>query len=123
MLRGKKQEDEVRFELLTWGAALLAAAAIRVVFPKDSLLEPLVLFIPGLILLGAAIFQDMQPDWKAGWPTYTLAILIVATGLTGVINNLRTEPVNINWFIIVVVELGAVLVAKALYDPNPRSRR
>jgi len=116
MLRGNKTDTEVRFELLTWGAALLAFAAMWVVFRQN--LPGLMAFIPGLILLGAAIFQDMQTDWHAGWLSYGLAIVMVATGLASIINTLFGEAVRINWFIVVLVELGAVLVAKALYDPS-----
>lgn len=118
MLRGSKTEGELRFELFTWGLILLTGAIIYVtVFPT---LPGLILFIPGLILLGAAIFQDMQPDWHVGWLTYLLAIIIVATGLAWVVNSLLGAAVNIPWLIIAVVELGAILIAKALYDPTPR---
>lgn len=118
MLRGQKPESELRFELFTWGLVLITAAILYItLFP---VLPSLMLFIPGLILLGSAIFQDMQPDWHAGWFTYVLAIMVVATGLAGIINTLLGEVIRLPWLVIAVVELGAVLVAKALYDPNPR---
>lgn len=118
MLSGRKSEAEVRFELFTWGAILVAAAIMYVLFAK--ILPGLMLFIPGLILLGSAIFQDMQPDWHAGWLTYVMSILMVATGLAGIVNTLMGEAVSLNWIVIAVVELGAVLIAKAVYDPTPR---
>ena len=116
MLKGNKTEGETRFELLIMGLVLVAAAALYVLFHKT--LPSLILFIPGLILLGGAIFQDMQPDWKAGWITYLLAILIVATGLAGIVNSLLNTGVKLPWLIVAIVELGAVLIAKALYDPS-----
>jgi len=118
MLRGHKSEAELRFELLTWGIVLLAAAAIYILFRET--LPSLMLFIPGLILLGSAIYQDMQPDWHAGWPIYALSIVVVATGLAGIIERLLGGSVELPWLIIAIVELGAVLVVKALYDPTPR---
>lgn len=123
MLYGRKPEEEVRFELLTWGAVLIVAAIMYVLF--RTTLPSLMLFIPGLILLGSAIFQDLQPDWRAGWPTYLLAILAVGIGLAGVINSLLGEAVKLPpalWLIITATELGAVLIAKALYDPSLHAR-
>ena len=116
MLRGNKSENETRFELLVIGLVLVTAAALYVVFRKT--LPSMILFIPGLILLGGAIFQDMQPDWKAGWMTYLLAIIVVATGLTGIVNSLLKTRMSLPWLVIAIVELGAVLIAKALYDPS-----
>jgi len=116
MLKGNKSDSETRFELLIIGLVLVTAAALYVVFRRT--LPSLILFIPGLILLGGTIFQDMQPDWKAGWLTYLLAIVIVATGLAGLVNSLLKTGVNLPWLIIAIVELGAVLIAKALYDPS-----
>ncbi len=123
MLYGHKPEEEVRFELLTWGVVLVVAAVMYVLF--RTTLPSLMLFIPGLILLGSAIFQDLQPDWRAGWPTYLLAILAVGVGLAGVVNSLLGEVVKLPpalWLIITATELGAVLIAKALYDPSLGAR-
>lgn len=120
MLRGNKTEFELRLELLTWGAVLLAATAMWVLF--NDVMPSLVVFVPGLILLGSAIFQDMQPDMKAGWLSYALAIVLVAVGLAGIINTLFGNIVTLPWLVIAVVMLGAVLVAKALYDPNLGNR-
>lgn len=118
MLRGTKPEGELRFELFTWGLILITAAIIYLtVYPT---LPGLILFIPGLILLGATLFQDMQPDWHVGWLTYVLAILVVATGLAWVTNTLLGSNGAVPWLIIAVLELGAVLIVKAVYDPNPR---
>lgn len=118
MLRGRKTDAELRFELLTWGAVLILGAVLYVVF-RDTL-PSLMLFIPGLILLGSALFQDIQMGWKAGWLIYVLAILAVATGLAGIINTLLRPGNELPWLVVAIVELGAILVAKALYDPNPR---
>ncbi len=123
MLYGHKPEEEVRFELLTWGVVLVVAAVMYVIF--RTTLPSLMLFIPGLILLGSAIFQDLQPDWRAGWPTYLLAILAVGVGLAGVVNSLLGEVVKLPpalWLIVTATELGAVLIAKALYDPSLGAR-
>jgi hypothetical protein len=119
MLRGNKSTGELRFEYLITGTVLVVAAVLYVILPDDF--RSLMLFIPGLILLGSAIYQDLQPDWTAGWLTYALAILLVATGLAGIVNTLVGGAVPLNWFVIAVVELGAILIAKALYDPTPRS--
>jgi hypothetical protein len=118
MLRGNKSSGEIRFELLTWGAVLLTGSVMYLLF-KDTPLESMILFIPGLILLGSTLYQDIQLGWKAGWLNYALAILAVASGLGGIINGV-TIGADIPWLIIAVAELGAILIAKALYDPNPR---
>lgn len=118
MLRGTKSTGEVRFELVIVGAVLIAAALLYLAFFQT--LPGLMFFFPGLILLGGAIYQDLQPDWKAGWLTYVLAILLVATGLGSIINTVLGSVVKVNWLIIAVVELGIILIFKALYDPNPR---
>ncbi len=123
MLYGRKPEEEVRFELLTWGMTLVAAAVMYVLF--RTTLPSLMLFIPGLILLGSAIFQDLQPDWHAGWPTYLLAIFAVGIGLAGIVNSLLGEVVKLPpalWLVITATELGAILIAKALYDPSLGAR-
>ena len=120
MLRGSKPEEEVRFELLTWGLILITAAVMYVLFRKS--IPALMLFFPGLILLGSAIVQDMQAEWKAGWPTYLLAIFAVGFGLAGVVNTFMGDVVKLPpalWLVITIVELGAILVAKAIYDPSP----
>jgi hypothetical protein len=119
MLQGHKSTGELRFEFLLLGIVLVVAAVLYVILPDD--LRSLMLFIPGLILLGSAIYQDMQPDWKAGWLMYVLAILMVATGLAGLVNTLMGGTVRLNWLVVAIVELGAILIAKALYDPTPRS--
>ena len=116
MLRGNKSENETRFEMLIIGLVLLSAAVLYVTFRQT--LPSMILFVPGLILLGGAIFQDLQPDWRAGWLTYLLAIIVVATGLAGILHSLLRTGINLPWLIIAVVELGAVLIAKALYDPS-----
>ncbi len=120
MLRGRKSDAELRFELLTWGAVLITGAILYIIF-RDGL-PSMMLFIPGLILLGSALFQDIQMGWRSGWLNYVLAVLAVATGLAGIINSLfsfvQIGPVL--WIVIAVAELGAILIAKALYDPNPR---
>lgn len=119
MLRGNKTDAELRFEFITWGAVLIAMAILYIAFYKT--LPSLMLFIPGLILLGSALFQDIQMGWKAGWLNYVLAVLAVATGLAGIVNTLMGNLVpNVPWWIIAIAELGAILVAKALYDPSPR---
>lgn len=124
MFRGRKSEIEVRYELFTWGAMLLVAALMYVIFKNSEALGlGTMLFFPGLILLGSSIYQDMQPDWKAGWLSYALAIILVATGLAGIVNrifSLTGQASTLSWIVIAAVELGAVLIAKALYDPNPR---
>ncbi len=116
MLRGTKTEAEIRFELFTGGAILVCAAIMYVAFADT--LPGLMLFFPGLIMLGSALFQDMQTDWKSGWLSYAVAILLVATGLAGIIKGVLA--INLNWGIITIVELGMVLIVKAIYDPNPR---
>jgi hypothetical protein len=117
MLRGNKSTGEVRFELITWGAVLITASILYVLFKNT--LPSLMLFIPGLILLGSTIFQDVQMGWKAGWLNYALSILAVATGLAGVVNTILGEVIQLQWPVIAAIELGAILIAKALYDPNP----
>ncbi len=117
MLRGDKPEAELRFELFTWGLVLITAAIIYLtLFP---ILPSLILFIPGLILLGSAIFQDLQPGWRVSWLTYLLAVIVVATGLAGIVNTLLGEMVKLPWLIVAVVQFGLVLIIKAIYDPTP----
>jgi hypothetical protein len=118
MLRGNKSSGEIRFEMIVIGSVLVVAAMLYVGF---SALPGLMLFFPGLILLGGAIYQDMQPDWKAGWLTYVLAILLVATGLASLVDSLLGNALKLNWVIIAIVELGVILIVKALYDPNPKN--
>lgn len=116
MLRGNKPEVETRFELLTIGLALITGVLCWVVYRES--LPSLIIFVPGLILFGAALFQDLQPDWEAGWLSYTIAILLVAFGLAGIINTLLGEIVPVPWLIVALVLFGIVFVVKALYDPR-----
>ncbi len=117
MLQGNKSAGEIRFELVTLGAMLVVGALLYVALPSN--LHSLVIFFPGLILLGSAIYQDLQPGWKAGWLTYVVAILAVAVGITGLINDLFQGPVKGNlWLIISLAMLGVILIFKALYDPS-----
>jgi hypothetical protein len=120
MLRGKKSSGEIRFELITWGAILITGAIMYVMFRGTSL-ESLILFIPGLVLLGSTLYQDIQLGWKAGWLGYALSVLAVAVGLAGVINGVMGGPA-VPWLIVALVIMGAILIAKALYDPNPTMR-
>src|SRR5215208_4701848 len=120
MLRGKKSTGEIRFELITWGAILISGAIMYVMFRGTSL-ESLILFIPGLVLLGSTLYQDIQLGWKAGWLGYALSVLAVAVGLAGVINGVMGGPA-VPWLIVALVIMGAILIAKALYDPNPTMR-
>ncbi|HLV45394.1 MAG TPA: hypothetical protein VKY39_10570 [Aggregatilineales bacterium] len=124
MLGRKKPNSEVRVELMTWGVILIVVSVIYVLFRHlGSLAVSMMLFFPGLILLGSAIVQDIRVGWGSSWFTYLLAILLIATGLAGLINHLMGDVLRIPWFIIALFELGAVLVAKALYDPDPRVER
>lgn len=118
MLRGTKSSGEVRFELVLTGAILLTAAVVYVV--AFSWLPGLMLFLPGLMLLGGAIYQDMQPGWKAGWLTYLIAVILVATGLAWIVNTVLKGVINLNWIVVAAVELGVLLILKALYDPTPK---
>lgn len=121
MFKKNKSEAETRFELVTWGMILLAAAVCYVVFRHT--LPSLMLFFPGLVLMGSALFQDMQPDWHAGWPTYIVSGLAVALGLAGLVNQLLggfVEFPPLLWLVFVAVELGMLFIIKALYDPTPR---
>ena len=121
MFKGRKSEAEVRFELVTWGVMLIAAAVLYLIF-KD-VLPALMLFFPGLILMGSAVFQDMQEGWHAGWPTYIISGLAVALALAGIINRLLGDAIAFPrglWLVITAVELGGLFIIKALYDPTPR---
>ncbi len=119
MLRGTKSSGEVRFELVVIGSVLIVAAVLYVT--TFSSLPGLMLFFPGLIMLGGAIYQDMQPEWKAGWLTYVVAILLVATGLTSIVNTMLGNLLKLDWLVVAIVELGVLLILKALYDPTPKS--
>lgn len=116
MFRGNRSSEEVRFDLLTWGAILISGAVLYVLF-KDTL-PSLMLFFPGMILLGSTIYQDLQKGWRAGFLNYAMAILAVGTGLAGLVNDLVIGA-NISWLIVSIVEFGAILIVKALYDPSP----
>jgi len=120
MLRGSnysKSPGETRFELVITGSVLLTAAVLFVT--TYSYMPGFMLFFPGLILLGGAIYQSIQPGWKAGWLTYLVAVLLVATGLASIVNRLLGEVIHLQWYIVAVVEMGILLILKALYDPNP----
>jgi hypothetical protein len=116
MLRGTKSTGEVRFELVIVGAVLLVGAVLYV---AARAVPGLMFFFPGLILLGGAIYQDLQPGWKAGWLTYVLAIVLVATGLASVVNTMLGDKVPLNWLVVAVVEVGVILIFKAFYAPHP----
>ena len=122
MLRGgtKKSGNEIRFELVVLGVMLVVGAICFVAFQSAPALQPLVVFFPGLILLGGCVYQTVTPGWKAGWITYVIAILLLAIGLAGLINAQLGDIVRVDWWIIAIVSLGVVLIFKALYDPNPR---
>lgn len=121
MLRGVKSPGETRFELVTTGVVLIVGAVLYVATTSTPTLQPLILFFPGLILLGSAVFQTITPDWRAGWLTYVIAILLMAIGLAGLINGIMGEVIKIQWWIIAIVALGVVLIFKALYAPNPNA--
>ena len=44
---------------------------------------------------------------------------MVATGLAGMVNAILDGQENIPWLIIAIVEIGAILIAKAVYDQDP----
>ena len=111
-----RSTEEVRYDLFTWGAILISGAVLYVLF--NDTLPSLILFIPGLILLGSTIYQDLQTEWHAGFLNYAMAILAVGTGLAGIINDLVIGA-SISWLIVAIVEFGAILIVKALYDPSP----
>lgn len=119
MLRGRKPEQEVRHELIIWGVVLIVAALLYVTTYQSF--PSLMLFIPGLILLGSAIFQDLQAGWHAGWFSYVSSILMVALGLAGIVNSLLAPEGTsvLPWWIVAVVLLGAVLIVKSVFDPTP----
>jgi hypothetical protein len=50
-----------------------------------------------------------------------MSVLAVAVGLAGVINGVIGGP-PVPWLIVAIVIMGAILIAKALYDPNPTMR-
>ncbi|NDJ51769.1 MAG: hypothetical protein GYB68_01640 [Chloroflexi bacterium] len=115
----RKQDAEVRFELLTWGAILIIGALLFLAF-RNSTLFPIIFFVPGLILLASAVYQDLQDDWTTGWPTYLGAMLLVATGFAGVVTATSTgASFTIIWLVVIVIEIGLVLIIKALFDPSP----
>jgi len=120
MLRGAKSSNEVRFELVVTGLQLVVGAVLYVVLQGNAQLQPLIVFFPGLIMLGGAIYQTITPDWRAGWVTYVIAILMVAISLAGLINNVMGEVIHIDWWIIAIASLGIILIFKALYDPSPK---
>lgn len=116
-----KSDAETRFELVTWGVILVTAAVCYVLFRHT--MPSLMLFFPGLVLMGSALFQDMQADWRAGWPTYIVSGLAVAVGLAGLVTQLlgsRFQLPPLLWVVFTAVELGVLFVVKALYDPTPR---
>ena len=122
MLRGgsSKSANEVRFELVVLGSMLVVGVLMYVAFQKTPELQPLVIFFPGLILLGGCVYQTVTPNWKAGTLTYVIAILLLSIGLAGLINSQLGEVVRVDWWIVAIASLGVILIFKALYDPNPR---
>ncbi|MGF1503633.1 MAG: hypothetical protein ACFB51_00605 [Anaerolineae bacterium] len=120
MLGTNKSGQEKRFELLITGIFLITAAGTFAVVWRGPL-RGLLLFLPGLVLLGGAIFQDLQPGWHAGAFTYILATLLVGTGLAAIFYTVLGDVIFVPgwlWVVVTIAELGAVLVAKALYDPT-----
>ena len=115
MLRGRRPPKEVQFELLMWGIILITCAVIYVTL--WDVMPYLLLILPGFFLLGSAIYQDLQEGWHAGWWSYMLAILVIATGIAWMVNELTGET-RLPWWIVALVELGIVFVVKAFYDPD-----
>lgn len=122
MLRGRKPQEETRHELIIWGLVLIVGAILFLTTYEQF--PSLMLFIPGLILLGSAIFQDLQAEWSVGWFSYGSSILMVALGLGGIINTLLAPEGStlIPWWIIAVVLFGSVLIVKSVFDPTPTRR-
>jgi FtsH-binding integral membrane protein len=115
LLRGSpKSDEEKRWELLTWGVILISVAVIYAIAGRFNYL---MLLVAGVILLLSTVYQDMREGWTVSWLTYALAILILGTGVAGVVNELAGGVVQIQWWVIVLVELGAVFIVKAFYDP------
>ncbi len=109
-----KSDEEKRWELLTWGVVLIAIAVLYAIMGRFSYL---MLLVAGTVLLLSAVYQDMREGWTVSWLTYALAILILGTGVAGVVNELAGDVVRIQWWVVVLVELGAVFIVKAFYDP------
>jgi hypothetical protein len=118
MRRGRKSDAEVRFELLTWGAILVSGSLLFYFFYPT--MPSLIILIPGIILCASTIYQDLQFDWKVTWLDYTVGGVAVATGLAGLLNTLFGDRFHLNWLVITILELGGILIIKALYDPSPR---
>lgn len=123
MLRSNrtKSDAEIRFELIIMGVMLVSAAILYLVFRNTPYVGSMFL-IPGLIFLGSAIFQDLQEGWRSGWLAYALAIILISTGVVNIVNAVTGGQVSAGvWVMILAVEVGAVFIAKAIYDPNIRN--
>ena len=109
-----KSDEEKRWEWLTWGVVLISVAVIYAITLSFNYL---MLLVAGMILLLSAVYQDMREGWTVSWLTYALAIVVLGTGVAGVVNDLAGGVVNIPWWVVVLVELGAIFIVKAFYDP------
>lgn len=109
-----KSQEEKRWELLTWGIVLICVAVIYAIMQRFSYF---MLLVAGTTLLLSTVYQDMREGWRVSWLTYALAIVILGTGVAGVVNELTGDIVQIKWWVVVLVELGAVFIVKAFYDP------
>lgn len=114
-LRGSpKSDEEKRWELLTWGVVFVSVAIIYAIARGFNYW---MLVVSGAVLLGSAVFQDVQRGWTVSWLTYALGILVLGTGVAGVVNELLGGLVQVQWWVVVLMELGAVFIVKAFYDP------
>lgn len=113
-MKNPKTEEEKRFELATWGTALVLFALVWILFADT--LPGLMMFMPGIVILGSALYQDIQKTWSSNLISYLTGILMTAVGLTSLVSTFMGDIIQLNWVIVSIAIMGAALVIKAFRD-------
>lgn len=109
-----RSENEKRFELAAWGLALLLFAVAWIFF--DKTLPGLMTFLPGVIIVGSALYQDIQEGWSASPVTYFMGIIMTAVGITSLISSFLGDVIHLNWVVVSIAIMGTGLLIKAFKD-------
>lgn len=109
-----KSESEKRFELAAWGLGLVLFAIAWIFFDKS--LPGLMAFLPGVIILGSALYQDVQEGWSASPMTYFIGIVMTAVGITSLISTFLGDVIHLNWVVVSIALMGSGLLIKAFKD-------
>ena len=77
---------------------------------------------PSTLAQLGALLAAMLLMGLIGWLLYALGVRPFAgrPGMAWVMNSLVGTQMRLPWLVIAAIELGLVLIVKALYDPSPR---